>query len=223
MLTVSQLAELDHGFPVLRTLPATLREMIAHRGRALRFAAGQALFEDGSPCTAIVFLTAGRARVSKVAADGRELLLYEIRAGEFCILTVNCLLGRTAYPAQGSATEGGSGVLVPGELFEQIIAEVSDFRAAVFALLGTRLAEVLALVEHVAFSRLDSRLVELLLRASEPAGVVSHTHHQLAADLGCSREMVSRLLLVLQRAGVVRLGRRRIEIVDRSALERYRG
>lgn len=221
MLTPEQLAALQATLPTLGTLSANLREEVARRGRIVNFRSGQPLFEDGSPCTTIFFLITGRARVSKMAADGRELLLYEIQAGEFCILTVNCLLGRTAYPAQGSAIEDGRGVLVPGDLFERLIAEGAAFRASVFALLAARLAGMLSLVEQVAFSRLDSRLVELLLRTSGTDGVVTHTHHDLASDLGCSREMVSRLLLLLQREGLLRLGRKRIEILDPAGLDRY--
>ena len=44
----------------------------------------------------------------------------------------------------------------------------------------------------------------------------------LADELGTSREVVSRTLEVLQQAGMLRLGRKRIEILDRNALDRLR-
>jgi CRP/FNR family transcriptional regulator len=47
------------------------------------------------------------------------------------------------------------------------------------------------------------------------------THQMLADDLGTSREVVSRILETFQRAGMIRLGRKRIEIVDRKALDRF--
>jgi len=42
----------------------------------------------------------------------------------------------------------------------------------------------------------------------------------LADELGTTREVVSRTLEAFQQSGMLRLGRRRIEILDRNALDR---
>jgi CRP/FNR family transcriptional regulator len=42
----------------------------------------------------------------------------------------------------------------------------------------------------------------------------------LADELGTSREVVSRILEAFQQSGMIRLGRKRIEILDRVALDR---
>jgi CRP/FNR family transcriptional regulator len=74
---------------------------------------------------------------------------------------------------------------------------------------------MMALVEAVAFQRLDQRLSRALLARSHP---VCATHQELADELGTVREIVSRLLSRFERAGWVRLARERIEIVDAGAL-----
>ena len=80
-----------------------------------------------------------------------------------------------------------------------------------------RMAELMQLVEEVAFRKLDQRLAALLLGK----GCVVHTtHQQLADELGSVREMVSRLLKGFAEQGMVRLGREQVEVLDAAGLRR---
>ena len=72
-----------------------------------------------------------------------------------------------------------------------------------------------ALIEAVAFARLDSRLAAALLGH----GPERHTTHQALADeLGTVREMVTRLLKRFERDGLVALSRERITVLDAAGL-----
>ena len=62
-----------------------------------------------------------------------------------------------------------------------------------------------------------SELAQRLLHHTEPLMV---THQMLADELGTTREVVSRTLESFQESGMLRLGRKRIEILDRTALDR---
>ena len=75
----------------------------------------------------------------------------------------------------------------------------------------------MALIDDVAFRRLDQRLASRLLLHGEP---ITATHQMLADELGTTREVVSRTLEAFQESGMLRLGRKRIEILDRHALDR---
>jgi CRP/FNR family transcriptional regulator len=101
-------------------------------------------------------------------------------------------------------------------LFEKLIAGNSTFRDFVFHLLADRIAELMLLVEEVAFHRLDQRLAKLLLGKSEP---IIATHQTLADELGSVREIISRLLKGFAAQGLVSLGRERIALLDREGLK----
>jgi len=77
------------------------------------------------------------------------------------------------------------------------------------------MSDLMALVDDVAFHGVAQRLAARLLQHTRPVEV---THQTLADELGTRREVVSRILEACQRAGLVRLGRKRIEILDASAL-----
>ena len=174
------------------------------------------------PVVAFPLLLAGSVRV--VQRDngdrGREVVLYRIRPGEMCLLSVNCLLGASVYPATGIADEEISVVQISPVLFETFIAESTEFRQFVFRLLATRLQELMQLVDAIAFQQLDRRLATLLLARATP---LKTTHQKIADELGTVRVMVSRLLERFESAGVVRLGRERIEVLDPVALRRVAG
>lgn len=105
--------------------------------------------------------------------------------------------------------------MVPRALFTQLIEQHPPFRAYIFSLFGERLADLMQLVEEVAFHKLDQRLAALLLAKGE---VVNATHQSLADELGSVREMISRLLKNFQDQGLVALGREQIRILDAAVL-----
>lgn len=202
-------------FPTLRDASAALQARLDLEAAYIEAPAGTVLFESSTPCQAFPMLLSGAVRVAKAGANGRELLLYRISPGESCIITSSCLLGNAAYPARGVAESGLTAVVVPRALFSQLIEQHPPFRAYIFSLFGARLANLMQLVEEVAFRKLDQRLAALLLAKG---ATVHATHQGLADELGSVREIISRLLKSFQDQGLVALRREQIQILDSPAL-----
>jgi CRP/FNR family transcriptional regulator len=206
------------AYPALAGLPAALAQALDALPVA-EVAAGSVLFREGSACRGFPLLLEGTIRVSKAGAGGRGIVLYRVRPGESCVITSSCLLGDAAYHAVGVAETALRLVALPNALFEQLIDARPAFRRFVFALFAERLAEMMQLVEEVAFRRLDARLAELLLaRSAHGTQALRATHQQLADELGSVREIVTRLLNQFADEGLVALGRERIEVADRARL-----
>ena len=203
-------------YPVLARLPAGLLARIGGSLQTVSLPSGAAVFDERQPCRGFPFVMSGAIRVLKVSAAGRELPLYRVLAGESCIITSSCLLGRADYNARG-VTEGATTLaLLPRDLFDEMLGEPA-FRDFVFSLFSERMAELMQLVEEVAFRKLDQRLAALLLGKGR---VVHATHQQLADELGSVREIVSRLLKGFAEQGLVRLAREQVEVLDPAGLRR---
>lgn len=155
--------ELKASYPELGALPPATFEVVFARTRALVVPAGTGMFDDHAACEAMPFLLDGAIRVSKASASGCEILLYRVHAGEACVLTSGCLIGRTACAARGVVERDARLVLLPERAFRQLVATEESLRTYVFALFSARLGDMMALVEVVAFQRLDQRLAVLLL------------------------------------------------------------
>jgi CRP/FNR family transcriptional regulator len=201
-------------YPVLTKLPGGLLRRVCDTMQTLSIPSGTAVFDEHQPCRGFPFVLDGAIRVVKLSAGGRELPLYRVRAGESCIITSSCLLGHADYNARGVSEGQTTLALLPRQLFDEMLAEPA-FRDFVFSLFSERVAELMQLVEEVAFRKLDQRLAALLLGKGR---VVHATHQQLADELGSVREMVSRLLKGFAEQGLVRLGREQVEVLDAAGL-----
>jgi CRP/FNR family transcriptional regulator len=209
-------ADLSALYPVLAKLPAALLGRIVEALQTLSVPAGAVVFDEHQPCRGFPFVLAGAIRVAKQSAGGRELPLYRVVAGESCIISSSCLLGHADYNARGVAEGPTTLALLPRPLFDEMLGE-AVFRDFVFALFSERMAELMQLVEEVAFRKLDQRLAALLLGKGR---VVHATHQQLADELGSVREMVSRLLKGFAEQGLVKLGREQVEVLNAAGLRK---
>jgi CRP/FNR family transcriptional regulator len=206
-----------HCYPVLEELPRDLLRRVEETAGLIHAPAGRRLFDEGSPCTHYPLLVEGVIRASKCSPEGHEILLYRLNPGESCVITVVALLGETPYPAIGSAETKLTLFGLPRNVFVELVLKSPEFRVFVFQSLSLRMAHLMALIDDVAFRRVDQRLASRLLLHREP---ITTTHQMLADDLGTTREVVSRTLEAFQESGMLRLGRKRIEILDRNALDR---
>ena len=202
-------------FPVFSQLPAAqLDELL--RSAPLRHAPqGSVLFEPNLPCEGFPLVLEGSVKVMKTSPAGREIVLYRVGPGEGCILSGGCLLGQNDYAARGVAESEVTLLRIPPAAFNELIVSFQPFRRFVFDMYGTRLAEVMELIDEVAFRKLDTRLARLLVQRGPE---IAATHQNLADELGSVRVFVSRLLRNFEERGWVRLERERISVVDAKAL-----
>lgn len=202
---------LGERFPLLLEEPGLL-EQIVRAGQELSLQRGFQIYRRGDSCQGISFLLDGQARVYRVAETGREITLYEVFPGETCILNAACILGKQKYPANAVVTQDARAFLVPAPVFRELLQGSSILRRYVFELLSLRMTELMELVEEIAFRRMDERVADYLEEKSSN-NLLTATHQTIAADLGTSREVVTRILRDMEQRGAVKLGRGIIELV----------
>ena len=205
-------------FPVLAQLPPGRLDALAAAAPLRRIPAGTVLFEPGTRCEGFPLVVDGSVRVTASSEGGREIVLYRVTPGEGCILSGGCLLGHSSYRARGVAETEVLLASIPPALFQELLVQSEPFRRFVFDMYGTRLAEVMELLEEVAFRKLDTRLARLLVQRGP---VIESTHQALADELGSVRVFVSRLLRSFEERGWVRLERERITVTDLQGLARF--
>ena len=210
-----QIEKLRRHYPALWEVDDRLRDAAISSARLITVKEGTRLFADLQPCEAFPFILSGKIRVFKQSINGRELSLYNVTSGDVCVVTAGCLLGQEPYNAAAVAQEDSVLVMMPAKDFEDLLGQQA-FRKHIFSLFSKRIVELMQLVYEVAFQKLDRRLAALLLRMGRH---IKASHQELADELGTVREMVTRLLNSFSDAGLISLGRGRIEILDQDAIE----
>ena len=175
---------------------------------------GTTLFREHEACQGFPLVLDGEVRVSRSASNGRELELYRVLPGEMCLVSSACLFAGQVFTARGITTRPTRLSMLPPALFRAALAS-EPFRDFVMGLFAARMADLTALIEAVAFQKLDSRLAATLLGHGSQ---LRATHQALADELGTVREIVTRLLHRFERDGWVELSRECITVRDSAAL-----
>lgn len=204
-------------FPDLLNLEPEAKQLLSRAARIVEAPIGTIGYREGAACNAYVLRLAGQSRVYKMSSSGREILLYRVGAGETCVLTTTCLLGRSDYPASTIVEEPIRDIIIPAASFHQLMIDSAVFRRFVMENYGALISDLIVLLDEVAFHSLDARLAKLLLDSL--GDNLSRTHQQIADELGTAREVVSRQLKRFELKHWVTLKRGQIEILDRNALE----
>ena len=74
-------------------------------------------------------------------------------------------------------------------------------------------------MDEVVFKRMDRRVAALLLNQAKVQNPIRVTHQEIAAELGSSREVISRILEDFSKEGLIESGRGTIEVLDIEDLE----
>ena len=215
----------DHYNRIVRVLPILQRadpQLVREFQQAAFFARipiGRDVFVEGDRTDAIALLISGVVRVYKISEMGREITLYRFGFGESCILTASAILSQQPFPAIATVEQEAEAVMIPADAFRDWVRRYNLWRDFVFDLLSQRLTSVMALVDEVAFRRVDTRVASFLLNRSRIQNPIHITHQEIAAELGSSREVISRIIEGFASEGLIRPARGMVEILDFDSLQ----
>lgn len=192
-----------------------LLEKLDAVGISKTFAEGEVILSENAHIKAIPIVTKGSIRVMRTDEDGRELLLYYIRAGESCIMSFLGGMHHDTSKVKAVAEEETDILFIPVEKVSLFIHEYPEWLDYIFRLYHKRFEELLEVVNAIAFKKLDERLLDFIKKKCEltKSHTLYATHEQLANELGTARVVVSRLLKQMEDAGFVKLGRNKISLV----------
>jgi CRP-like cAMP-binding protein len=191
------------------------------------FPAGVRVFHEGDRSDACYLVRTGDLRVTREHSDGRAIALATLGPGD--IFGELAMLDGQARSASVETLSDSELLALAAADFRRLLAEHSEISVKLIIALTRRLRETNERVARQSFQTVPSRVAGVLtqLTAEEAAaeGRTGVTIHMTQADLaqlaGTSRESVSRFLATLERAGVVRVGRGRVTVVEPRRLRAY--
>ncbi len=219
MLEDKYYKQIAEALPFLKKTDSPIAREFRQAAYFARIPAGKDIFVEGDAVQAIALILSGNVRVYKIGEQGREITLYRFGLGESCILTANAIMNQQTFPAVALVESEAEAVMIPAETFRDWMRRYDEWRNFLFDLLSQRLASVMGIVDEVVFHRMDARIAALLLRRTAQGSVIQMTHQEIAAELGTSREVVSRILEGFDSAGLISSSRGQIEVLDAAELE----
>jgi CRP/FNR family transcriptional regulator len=191
------------------------------------FPAGTRVFHEGDRSDACYIVRSGGFRVTREHSDGRAITLANLSRGD--IFGELAMLDGEVRSASVEALSDGELLALPAADVRALLARNPAITVKLVAALVRRLRAANERIARQSFQTVPSRVAGVLsqlvteeARQGEPGEVtVRMNQADLAQLAGTSRESVSRFLADLERAGVVRIGRGRVTVLEPQKLRNY--
>ncbi|WP_454046364.1 Crp/Fnr family transcriptional regulator [Chryseobacterium sp. Marseille-Q8038] len=192
-----------------------LVEKLYQYGTTKNYQEGDIILDENASIRSIPIVMKGMLKVIRTEEDGREILLYYIKAGESCIMSFLGGMHNEKSIVKAEIEEDAEILFLPVDKVSLFIKEHPEWLDYIFRLYHKRFEELLDIINAIAFKKVDERLLNLLQKKSELTGseTIHTTHEQLANELGTARVVVSRLLKQLEEEGKLKLGRNKIVLL----------
>src|SRR5215831_8177902 len=209
---------------LFRKLAPPERNALAVRAHMRSFDAGDTIFLMGTLRDSMIAVLEGEVRISVPSAEGKEVVLAIVHAGEV-FGEIAMLDGKPRSADAKALTPCSLAVLDRRDVFS-VLARNPTAWLGLVEVLCSRLRHTDQHLVEVALLGVQQRLAKSLLRIVDaPCNQASNrtelrlSQYELANLVGASRESVNKCLHEWRRAGIIRMERRMIKIADRAALE----
>lgn len=195
---------------------SNLLDEISEKGKLMELEHGIILMNPGQFVKMVPIVLQGSIKISRIDAEGKELFLYYLDAGETCALSLTCCT--SSKPSEIKAVVVGDTIIigVPVNVHQEWSEKYKQWKDFVNLTYQNRFQELLSSLDAVAFMKMDERLMNYLIKKKKQyqSNELSTTHQEIATELSTSREVISRLLKQLEKKKWIELGRNIIYIRD---------
>ncbi len=123
---------------------------------------GSLILNENASIRSIPIVTKGILKVIRTEEDGREILLYYIKAGESCIMSFLGGLHNETSKVKAEVEEDAEILFLPIDKVSLFIKEYPQWLDYIFRLYHKRFEELLEIINAIAFKKVDERLLNLL-------------------------------------------------------------
>jgi CRP/FNR family cyclic AMP-dependent transcriptional regulator len=198
-------------------LPLADQDELARGMRVRRFKADEVLYHRGDPAAYASVVQEGLVKAMLFDDDGRVALVALHGPGE--------LFGELALftdaPRESTviAVVPTTVAQMTRDVYWRLLERHPKACGPMFAHLGRTIQRLEERYEDLVFQDVPGRLAKYLLEIDQQGTRLPITQDDLAAAIGSTRVTVNKLLADLERRGVISVDRRRIDVMDRAALE----
>lgn len=180
---------------------------------------GRVVFQPDETGEGLFILKSGGVQVYRISPEGKRFVVSTVEPGTF--FGEMAFLGQSMYGSFAETTEPSVLCVMSRYDIEQLMQRYPAVAVRMMQALSQRLSEAETQLEDLALKSLAARLATFILRhtGDDDRQMLGLTHNDLAERVGTSRETATQALNELKADGLIAIGRKRIEILDREGLE----
>ena len=179
---------------------------------------GQTLFLKGDPGDALYGVRRGRILITTSTSGGKQLTLNVLGSGD--VFGEVALLDGRPRSADALASGATELFMIRRSDFQNLLRQQPEIALKIIELLCDRVRWTSERMEEASLLALPLRLARRLLKLADDFGEeILISQDELSVLVGAARETVNRQLQQWQRAGIIELGRARIQVRDLRGLQ----
>lgn len=179
--------------------------------------AGEVLLKVGQTIRSTMLIIDGIVKLYREDQEGKEFFIYQLNPGQACSLSMICAAKHETSEVLAKALTDATLLNIPLEYMDKWIGKYKSWYQFVITSYRDRFEELLQTIDAIAFTNMDQRLENYLVKQSQALGNnLKMTHQDIANDLNSSREVVSRLLKKMEAKGWLTIHRNSIEWIRKD-------
>ena len=192
-----------------------LLNQLEAKSKYISIKAGVTIMDIGQIVRQMPIILSGSIKVTRIDEKGREILLYYVNSNESCAMTFTCCMEHFPSEIKAVAEDDVEMLMLPMSVMDEWMTKFPSWKSFVMKTIRYRFNELLKTIDHIAFQKLDERLISYLKDKSKTTGstLLNISHQQIAEELATSREVISRLLKKLENEKKLLLYRNQIKLM----------
>jgi CRP/FNR family transcriptional regulator len=203
---------------LFKAIPFTdtkLLQEIEHFANIRHLLKDNVLIQVGDAILFIPIVLKGCVRIIRENEDGSEVFLYHLYPGQTCAMSITCCQVSQKSMIKAIAEDDLTLAMIPIEQTADW-QKFPEWKAYVNKNYQERFAELLYVIDLIAFNHMDKQLLHYLKERCKALQTnrLEITHQEIAIELHTQREAISRLLRTMEQKGYVKLSRNFITILE---------
>ena len=192
-----------------------LLNQLEAKAKYISIKAGVTIMDIGQIVRQMPIILSGSIKVTRIDEKGREILLYYVNPNESCAMTFTCCMEHFPSEIKAVAEDDVEMLMLPMSVMDEWMTKYPSWKSFVMKTIRYRFNELLKTIDHIAFQKLDERLISYLKDKSKTtrSTLLNISHQQIAEELATSREVISRLLKKLENEKKLLLYRNQIKLM----------
>lgn len=210
-------------FPYWKELSKDEQQSLQEKSMHVTYKKGMLLHRCDQDCAGIMLILSGQLRTYILSEEGREVTLFRVYKKDICVLSATCLMESIVFDVLIDAVEDTELVLIPSGVLSKLWEKHPKLEIWLYKTATERFSEVMWTMQQILFMGIDRRVAIFLWEEIDrsQSEVIALKHDEIARYIGSAREVVSKVLKYFEQEGVVRLGRGKIEVIDKEKLKKY--
>nr|WP_155207839.1 Crp/Fnr family transcriptional regulator [Xanthovirga aplysinae] len=203
-------------------------EILSQNKSCVTYKKGQTLFYEGTRPLGLYCINAGKVKVYKSSAQGKEQIIHLCKAGDF--LGYRALLGEEFYVASATVLEEAKVCFIPKEDFITILNSNPAFFSRMIKAVCKEMGVMEDKIADLAQKSVRERLATTLLMLKESYGMegeddghlidIALSREDIANIVGTATETVIRLLSDFKKDGLINFEKKKIRVLEAKQLAR---